>query len=60
MFDEAKNLSDEKFELVSGSFMIEREEIIEKEEKSAKSILSDVKIKRSKMLLRYVPRSAIE
>jgi hypothetical protein len=44
MIDEAKYLSDEKFGLVSDSFMIEQEEIIEKEKESAKSILSDVKI----------------
>jgi len=44
MFDEAKDLSDEKFGLVSDSFMVEQEEIIEKEKGLAKSILSDVKI----------------
>jgi hypothetical protein len=44
MFDDVKDLSDEKFGLVSDSLMIEREEVIEKEEGSAKSILSDVKI----------------
>ena len=44
MFDEAKDLSGEKFGLVSDSFMIEQEEIIEKEKGSAESILSDVKI----------------
>jgi hypothetical protein len=44
MIDEAKDLSNEKFGLVSDSFMIEQEEIIEKEKESAKSILSDVKI----------------
>jgi hypothetical protein len=37
-------LSGEKFGLVSDSFMIEQEEIIEKEKWSAKSILSDVKV----------------
>tara|TARA_R110002167_G_scaffold183239_1_gene383670 strand:+ start:82 stop:513 length:432 start_codon:yes stop_codon:yes gene_type:complete len=44
MFDEAKDLLGEKFGLVSDSFMIEQEEIIEKEKGSAESILSDVKI----------------
>ena len=44
MFDEKKDLSDEKFGLVSNSFTIEQEEIIEKEKGAAKSILSDVKI----------------
>lgn len=44
MFDETKNLSDEKFGLVSNSFTIEQDEIIEKEKGSAKGILSDVKI----------------
>jgi hypothetical protein len=44
MFDDVKYLSDEKFGLVSDSLMTEREEIIEKEKGSTKSILSDVKI----------------
>jgi hypothetical protein len=44
MFDKTKNLSDEEFGLISDSFMIEREEIIEKDIGSAKGILSDVKI----------------
>ncbi len=44
MFDEAKDLSDEKFGLVSDSLMIAREEIIENAKGSAKGILSDVKV----------------
>ncbi|WP_196797991.1 hypothetical protein [Colwellia sp. PAMC 21821] len=44
MFDETKDSSDERFGLVSDSFMIEQEEIIEKVKGSEKSILSDVNI----------------